>query len=83
MLRHRADPACVDQRGIRVDVVSPGPTDTPVSAAASDELRSAVADMVPLGRMERVETAALFPTSDESSFVAGAGLCIDGGMAQA
>ncbi len=72
-------------RGIRVNVVSPGPVDTAMFAAASEELRSSIADMVPLGRMGRVEevaAAALFLASDESSFVAGAELCVDGGMAQ-
>ncbi|WP_416194709.1 SDR family oxidoreductase [Pseudomonas sp. AH2] len=35
-----------------------------------------------IGTPEEVAAAALFLTSDESRYIAGAGLCIDGGMAQ-
>jgi NAD(P)-dependent dehydrogenase (short-subunit alcohol dehydrogenase family) len=72
-------------RGIRVNVVSPGPTDTAMLAAASDEVRAALVGRIPLGRMarpEEVAAAALFLLSDEASFVAGAELCVDGGMRQ-
>ncbi|USU04216.1 SDR family oxidoreductase [Sphingomonadaceae bacterium OTU29LAMAA1] len=72
-------------RGIRVNVVAPGPTDTAMIAAASDEVRSTLTQMIPLGRMgrpEEVASAALFLASDESSFVTGIELPVDGGMAQ-
>ena len=72
-------------RGIRVNTLSPGPIDTPMFDAASDEVRAALTAQVPLGRLGRaaeVASAALFLASDESSFVAGAELCIDGGMQQ-
>lgn len=72
-------------KGIRVNVVSPGPTDTAMMAAASQEIRDALANMIPLGRMGRpdeVAAAALFLASDESSFTTGAELAVDGGMAQ-
>jgi len=72
-------------RGIRVNVVSPGPTDTAMMASASREVRDALSSMVPLGRMARpdeVAAAALFLASDESSFTTGAELAVDGGMAQ-
>ncbi|MDQ0137860.1 NAD(P)-dependent dehydrogenase (short-subunit alcohol dehydrogenase family) [Neorhizobium galegae] len=72
-------------KGIRVNVVSPGPTDTAMMAAASQEVRDALANMIPLGRMGRpdeVAAAALFLASDESSFTTGAELAVDGGMAQ-
>ncbi len=72
-------------RGIRVNVISPGPIDTPMMAAASDELKRSLLDLIPLkrlGKPEEVAAAALFLASDESSFVAGSELCIDGGMAQ-
>ncbi|MFP3546566.1 SDR family oxidoreductase [Rhizobium sp. SIMBA_035] len=71
--------------GIRVNVVSPGPTDTAMMAAASQEIRDALANMIPLGRMGRpdeVAAAALFLASDESSFTTGAEIAVDGGMAQ-
>jgi NAD(P)-dependent dehydrogenase (short-subunit alcohol dehydrogenase family) len=54
-------------------------------AAASDEVRAALIGRIPLGRMarpEEVAAAALFLLSDEASFVAGAELCVDGGMRQ-
>ena len=72
-------------RGIRVNVVAPGPTDTAMFAAASDEVRTALTTLIPLGRMGRaneVASAALFLASDESSFITGASLPVDGGMAQ-
>jgi len=72
-------------RGIRVNVVSPGPTDTAMMAATTDEVRSALTGMIPLGRLGRpdeVASAALFLASSESSFTTGAELCVDGGATQ-
>jgi NAD(P)-dependent dehydrogenase (short-subunit alcohol dehydrogenase family) len=72
-------------KGIRVNVVSPGPTDTAMMANASQEVRDALSSMIPLGRMGRpdeVAAAALFLASDESSFTTGAEIAVDGGMAQ-
>lgn len=72
-------------RGIRVNVVAPGPTDTAMFDAASDEVRKTLTALIPLGRMGRadeVAAAALFLASNESSFVTGAELPVDGGMAQ-
>lgn len=72
-------------RGIRVNTLSPGPIDTPMLAGATEEVRTRLKSMIPLGRLgrsEEVAAAALFLASDESSFIAGAELCVDGGMAQ-
>lgn len=72
-------------RGIRVNALSPGPIDTAMFDEVSDDVRSALSARIPLGRLgkaEEVAAAALFLASDQSSFVAGAELCIDGGMAQ-
>ncbi|TCP33578.1 SDR family oxidoreductase [Sphingomonas sp. BK235] len=72
-------------RGIRVNVVSPGPTDTAMMAAASQELRDAIMARIPLGRMarpEEVAAATAFLLSDAASYIAGAELCVDGGLAQ-
>jgi NAD(P)-dependent dehydrogenase (short-subunit alcohol dehydrogenase family) len=72
-------------KGIRVNVVSPGPTDTAMMAAASEEVRDLLTGMIPLGRLARpdeVASAALFLASDESSFTTGAEICVDGGMTQ-
>ena len=72
-------------RKIRVNVVAPGPTDTAMMAAASDEVRETLTKLIPLGRMGRadeVASAVLFLSSDQSSFITGAELPVDGGMAQ-
>ncbi|HEY0208616.1 glucose 1-dehydrogenase [Acerihabitans sp.] len=73
------------ERGIRVNTLSPGPIDTPMFDQVTDEVRNSLTTLIPLGRLgkpEEVAAAALFLASDESSFIAGAELCIDGGMAQ-
>ena len=73
-------------RGIRVNVLSPGPTETPMLADVSDDIRAAILSRVPLGRLARPEgvaSAASFLASDESSHMAGSDLHVDGGMAQA
>jgi NAD(P)-dependent dehydrogenase (short-subunit alcohol dehydrogenase family) len=81
---------CAD-RGIRFNTLSPGPIDTPImdaqaaSVEEADAIRAAFAAAIPLNRMgrpEEIAAAALFLASDESSFVAGAELSVDGGMAQ-
>lgn len=72
-------------KGIRVNVICPGPIDTAMMAAASQEIRDALSGMIPLGRMGRpdeVAAAAVFLASDESSFTTGAEIAVDGGMAQ-
>lgn len=78
-------------RGIRVNVLSPGPIDTPIMESQADSkegvdaIKEAFASVIPLGRMgrpEEVAAAAVFLASDESSFCAGMELTVDGGMAQ-
>jgi NAD(P)-dependent dehydrogenase (short-subunit alcohol dehydrogenase family) len=78
-------------RKIRVNTLSPGPIDTPLfeKAANSKEeaaaFKSYVAGKVPLGRMgtsEEIANVALFLASDDSSFVTGIELFVDGGAAQ-
>jgi NAD(P)-dependent dehydrogenase (short-subunit alcohol dehydrogenase family) len=75
--------------GIRVNTLSPGPIDTPImdkqadTKEGADAIRAAYASVIPmkrLGRAEDVANAALFLASDESSFVAGVELSVDGGM---
>jgi NAD(P)-dependent dehydrogenase (short-subunit alcohol dehydrogenase family) len=76
-------------RGIRVNNISPGPVDTPIidgqadTKEGADKLRDFFKSVIPLGRMGRADeiaSAALFLASDESSFVAGIDLSVDGGM---
>src|ERR687889_1405066 len=58
-------------RGIRVNVVSPGPVDTALVASVPADMREALTKLIPLGRLgrpEEVAAAALFLGSDESSF---------------
>jgi len=78
-------------RGIRVNVISPGPIKTPIleGLAHSEDQKQGIVQtltsMVPLGRMGRPEEigkAAVFLASDDASFVAGAELFVDGGLAQ-
>ena len=78
-------------RRIRVNAISPGPIDTPILnnlASTKEELgqlKSNLASGVPLGRMgqpDEIAKAALFLASDDSSFVTGIELFVDGGMAQ-
>jgi NAD(P)-dependent dehydrogenase (short-subunit alcohol dehydrogenase family) len=76
-------------RGIRVNALSPGPTDTQGFARFAGErgaeFRQHLATVIPVGRIgrpEEIASAALFLASAESSFVAGVELVVDGGMSQ-
>jgi NAD(P)-dependent dehydrogenase (short-subunit alcohol dehydrogenase family) len=76
-------------RGIRVNVLSPGPVDTAIldklGIAPGDRalFEKTVAQGIPLGRLglpRELGSAALFLASDASSFVTGIDLRVDGGM---
>jgi NAD(P)-dependent dehydrogenase (short-subunit alcohol dehydrogenase family) len=78
-------------RKIRVNAISPGPIDTPgmEGLAKSEEemqqMKAGFAASVPLGRVgsaDEIAKAAVFLASDDSSFVTGIELFVDGGMAQ-
>jgi NAD(P)-dependent dehydrogenase (short-subunit alcohol dehydrogenase family) len=78
-------------RKIRVNAISPGPIDTPgVSELVQDEeqieqFKTSIVSTVPMGRMgspDEVAKAASFLASDDSSYVTGIELFVDGGMAQ-
>jgi NAD(P)-dependent dehydrogenase (short-subunit alcohol dehydrogenase family) len=72
-------------RKIRVNVISPGPIDTPILDPLGDEFKGNMASQVPrgtLGRPEEIATVALFLSSSDSSFVNGVELYVDGGMSQ-
>lgn len=78
-------------RGIRVNVVAPGATKTPIwgrgnvarSAEESGEVAKKIASQIPLGRWgeaSEIAKAVLFLASDDSSYVQGVELFVDGGM---
>lgn len=78
-------------RGIRVNVLAPGSTSTPGwhGLAASDEqneeMQALTRAAVPLGRLgivDEIAGATLFLASDDSSYVNGSELFVDGGLAQ-
>ena len=75
-------------RGIRVNLLSPGVTDAPILDSRSATREALVAmyqGMVPIGRLARAEeivSAALFLASEQSSYVTGADLMADGGIGQ-
>lgn len=76
--------------GIRVNMVSPGPIETPLlyrnpgmDEAAAEELRKMMIANIPMHRMgeaEEVAKAVLFLASDDASFITAANLFIDGGL---
>ena len=78
-------------RGIRVNTLIPGATETPglielaPDAAAAEQMLKGMAAGIPLGRVARPEeiaNAALFLASDQSSFMTGGEIFVDGGSEQ-
>jgi len=79
------------ERRIRVNAVSPGPTDTPglnnllASSEAGLQRRKMISSTVPLGRLgtpDEIARAVVFLASDDSSYITGTELFVDGGFAQ-
>jgi NAD(P)-dependent dehydrogenase (short-subunit alcohol dehydrogenase family) len=72
-------------RKIRVNVLSPGTIDTGVFVGVPKEVKDQFVSLIPMGRIgepHEIATAALFLASDDSSFVTGIELFVDGGTAQ-
>jgi NAD(P)-dependent dehydrogenase (short-subunit alcohol dehydrogenase family) len=72
-------------RRIRSNVVSPGPINTLLTKRRFSHVIARIVSTVPMGRMgepDEVAKAALFLASDDSSFVTGIELFVDGGRAQ-
>ncbi len=76
-------------RKIRANIISPGAVETPIidgqfsSQEAADGARAYFSSITPLGRLgrpEEIASAALFLASDESSYIAGIDLPVDGGV---
>jgi NAD(P)-dependent dehydrogenase (short-subunit alcohol dehydrogenase family) len=83
--------ADLKSRKMRVNAVSPGPIDTPglsdlvASTGAAEERKKLMINNVPLGRLGRpdeIAKAVVFLASDDSSYITGSELFVDGGMAQ-
>jgi NAD(P)-dependent dehydrogenase (short-subunit alcohol dehydrogenase family) len=81
----------LQHRRIRVNAVSPGAIDTPglndllASTEAGQQRLKMVPVSVPLGRVgtpDEIAKAVVFLASDDSSYITGTELCVDGGLAQ-
>lgn len=78
-------------RKIRVNAISPGPIDTPIFSSLThneeqmEQFKKYIINTVPMGRMgipDEIAKAVSFLASDESSYITGIELFVDGGMAQ-
>jgi NAD(P)-dependent dehydrogenase (short-subunit alcohol dehydrogenase family) len=72
-------------RHIRSNVISPGPTETPVIDEQPADAIARIVSTIPMGRManpDEIAKVALFLASDDSSFVTGIELFVDGGRGQ-
>lgn len=78
-------------RKIRVNAISPGPIDTPIWSSAArtaeqlNRLKASLVAAVPLGRLgtpHDIADAVVFLASDDSTFITGTELFVDGGAAQ-
>ncbi|HJC41309.1 MAG TPA: 3-oxoacyl-[acyl-carrier-protein] reductase [Candidatus Intestinimonas pullistercoris] len=71
-------------RNVTVNAVAPGFIDTDMTAALPEKAREAMLASIPMGRLgqaEDVARAVAFFAGDESAYVTGQVLCVDGGMA--
>ena len=73
----------VAARGITINCVAPGYIDTPMTQVLKEEIRNAIVEHIPTKRMgtpEDVANAVLFLASEESSYITGHTLSVNGGM---
>ncbi len=73
----------VASRDVRVNAVAPGYIETEMTAALDEKARQALIGQIPLGRIgspEAVADAVAFLAGDQSSFITGAVLAVDGGL---
>ena len=72
-------------RDIRINVLSPGSINTPVLAPLSEEMKDFLKALAPMGRLgepDEVATVAVFLAADDSKYITGIELFVDGGAAQ-
>lgn len=70
-------------RSITVNVVAPGPVDTDMTAALTDEQRTKMIDAVPLGRTatpQEIAAVVAFLASQDAGYITGAVIPVDGGL---
>lgn len=70
-------------RGITVNVVSPGPVATDMTAKLSDDQLAAITDVVPLGRMaepDEIAGVVAFLAGPDAAYITGAVIPVDGGL---
>jgi NAD(P)-dependent dehydrogenase (short-subunit alcohol dehydrogenase family) len=68
-----------------VNILSPGAVHTPAQELLPEPVREFIVGQVPLGRLgepAELASAALFLASDDSSFITGSELAVEGGLAQ-
>jgi NAD(P)-dependent dehydrogenase (short-subunit alcohol dehydrogenase family) len=68
---------------IRANIIHPGPVDTPMQKEWDEETRKEISAWVPLGRLASAEDIAycgLFLASDESAYITGTEIVVDGGL---
>lgn len=73
----------VVKKGVTVNCVSPGYVDTPMVQAIRADVRQALIDGIPMGRLARPEEVAAvvgFLASDEAGYITGANIPVNGGM---
>jgi 3-oxoacyl-[acyl-carrier protein] reductase len=74
----------IGSRGITVNVVAPGFVDTDMTAALGDEVTTAAAEQISVGRLgrpEEIAAAVAFVASAEASYITGQTIVVDGGLA--
>ncbi len=73
----------IASRGITVNAIAPGYVDTELTGVLSEQIRAAILESIPLGRLgtpQDVASAVCFLASDAAAYITGQTLTVDGGM---